>query len=238
MKTLGFVATYFRGIPVCNGQTRWASLASLAQSRLQMWKRNFIMPMMRRSGWVTALILACLTPLGGCVHTGTLLHLSHKMKPAPTPTRVLLMLTPSSAESHGRHLMQGIMCRAYFFVGENPHPVLVDGDVTLAAYDRSQMEEGPKGLYVIPADRLKSHLRSDIIGDSYVFWLPYVVSDPMQVVVQAKYRAPEGDELISGMTSLEMRPIPNAAPVPDTAQAEKPQKTQAVASKQQPVKTR
>jgi hypothetical protein len=151
--------------------------------------------------------LAC-----GCAGSGPKHHLALFGKRKQQPTRMVLLISPSRAEDAVTPAQQGMMCRAYFFAGENPHPVEVDGDVAFTAYDRANpdINRKPDGVFQIPADRLPSHLRRDIVGNSYLFWLPYEPADSTQMLVQGKLQLSKRDALTSSVVSVDLSPAVSA----------------------------
>ena len=64
----------------------------------------------------------------------------------------------------------------------------------------------PDGLYEIPADHLPSHLRKDIVGDSYLFWLPFQEPSATSVVVQGRFETAKGREVVSSIVSVDLKP--------------------------------
>ena len=124
------------------------------------------------------------------------------------PTRMVLLLAPAPVKDNGHGPHQGILCRVYFFAGAEPTPMKVKGDLAFSAYDRSKPLEKrpPDGLYEIPADRLPSHLRKDIVGDSYLFWLPFQSPDATGAIVQGRFETAKGHEVVSSIVSVDLMP--------------------------------
>lgn len=159
----------------------------------------------------TALLAAFSTALafGGCASTAAWTSAKFHWKSPEKATRMVLMLTPSSVESAGRTVHPGMMCRAYFFSGKTAKPVQVDGKVVFTAYDRGKPDGSPPdGIYEIAPEELSKHLRQDIVGDSYVFWLPFEPAQATQVLVQGQLVYKDGTEITSSAVAVEMNPAP------------------------------
>lgn len=150
---------------------------------------------------------------------------------------MVVVLTPSRMEEHGQGSRQGMLCRVYFFHGEDPIPVRAKGDLVFTAFDHSRggKNREPDGKYEIKADELASHLRKDIVGDSYLFWFPYEPMQKTQVSLQGTFQSTSGPEVQSGVVAMEMlpavqnvaqnSPAPLARPVTKLANAKENEKT-------------
>lgn len=180
--------------------------------------------------WLWCLALA----LPGCTLTPKHLPSAVTRHWATEPTRMVMVLAPTQMEQNGVPVHQGMMCRVYFFHEKDPIPVLADGDVVITAYEQPAREDGdvgvaddsgengavaptvaaardlnrpPDGLYQIPASELPGHVRKDIVGDSYLFWLPFDPKGKTQVLVQGFLKTRSGEQLTSGVVSLELEPV-------------------------------
>lgn len=161
--------------------------------------------------------------VAGCASTS---HLTAKVpwKKFPEPTRMVLMVTPSTAEGTSYSIHPGLMCRAYFFFGKDPRPVQVKGDLCFTAYDRvnPNPDGSPQGKYVIPADELDKHLRRDVVGDSYVFWLPFDPPTETQVLVQGEFTPKHGNPIVSSGVSVELSPPASGEPLAGRGTGDRP----------------
>ena len=104
------------------------------------------------------------------------------------PDRLVVTASSSPLEDSNGQRHQGMLCRLYFFDGDDPQPVRVKGDLDLTAVDSKKRSDVPKAKYAVPADKLASHLRKDLVGDSYLFWLPSPDQEPGRVLVRACFR--------------------------------------------------
>jgi hypothetical protein len=174
--------------------------------------------------------LALLATLGGagCVTTAPSVHQLNPFRKPATPKKMLVLVTPMSADNGGR-MQQGMLCRVYFHETENDRPIPVNGALVVRAHDQSfPLADGkPNGVFHVPADKLTGHLRSDIIGTSYVFWLPYEPQGPTRLMVQAAFEAAGGSVIESNAVALDIAPAGETHPLqeedftdlPDAAEA-------------------
>lgn len=123
----------------------------------------------------------------GCEMTKNTLYKQFE-KPCFAPTRMVVLASPLPLEQLGV-AQQGILCRIYFFLNENPIPIQVNGDMRFVAYDRLHPNEDgtPIGVYEISAEDMENHRRKDVVGESYVFWLPYQPPTMTHVYIQADF---------------------------------------------------
>ena len=147
-------------------------------------------------------IAACLVMTSGCASSGLF------GPKTGHPDKIVLLLTPSRLENAGEAPRQGMMCRSYFFKDNDPTPMKVKGDLVLTAFDRGRHQPNgpPEGLYQIPESKLANHYRKDIVGASYLFWLPYDPQDDTQMVVQGFFRSKKGREVESGLVAVDLTP--------------------------------
>ncbi|MFO0944699.1 MAG: hypothetical protein U1D30_01940 [Planctomycetota bacterium] len=179
-------------------------------------------------GWVACTGMLLVTTLAGCASSPPALVEKIPFLPQKEPDRMVVVLSPSRMEELGQGSRQGMLCRVYFFHGEDPVPVRAKGDLVFTAYDQSKggKNREPDGKYEIKAEELASHLRKDIVGDSYLFWLPYEPTAKTQMSLQGRFNPPGREEFSSGVIAMEMVPSnvaniaqskPTTAPQPVTA---------------------
>lgn len=153
-----------------------------------------------------AMLSLALCAFSGCATTSAWTMVAKPWKKHHPPTRMVLMVTPSPVEGPGFKVHNGLICRAYFFAGKDAEPVqLKGGDIVFTAYDRSNPDpQQPDGLYEIPESDMPKHLRKDIVGDSYVFWLPFNSDAASHVLVQGELKLPNGEVITSSAVSVEL----------------------------------
>jgi hypothetical protein len=152
-------------------------------------------------------IVALALVVCGCATSGSSDRFSALKRPAK-PNRMVLLASASQMENNGQAPEPGMLCRIYFFEGSNPNPVKVSGDFELTAIDRSLPAAAgkPHGVYRVPAEQLPQHLRKDIVGNSYLFWLPYQPKQKTQLVVQGRFRSSKGADVVTSLTSVDLAP--------------------------------
>lgn len=137
-----------------------------------------------------------------------------KRSKVQTPTRIMLMTTPAPVETIQQSIVQGFMVRAYFFRGDNPEPVQVAGNLLFTVTDPKTAagQAGQhNGIFQIPGDQLAKHFRPDVLGDSYLFWLPYDPPESSNVIVEARFLAKGEKEILdSGVNRIELMPADRA----------------------------
>jgi hypothetical protein len=125
----------------------------------------------------------------------------------PEPTQMVVTVQPSVLQEGGIPKHTGMMCRAYFFAGKDPVPVKVVADWTCIAYEAPDgTPEKPQGLYRVAAADLSTHYRKDVVGDSYVFWLPYETDRPAPLQVQGRLKLASGKEIQSSWIKIKLEP--------------------------------
>jgi hypothetical protein len=158
-------------------------------------------------------VIAACGLLTGCVATPKL-SLDARQWLLRPPTRMAIGVTPNHLERDGMPFHQGMFCRIHFFVEEEPVPVAADGDLQILAFDRGKNGDDPTpvGQYVITAAEIDKHRRKDMIGDAYVFWLPYEPEKSTQMLVSATFKPKNGNPFSASPTVLHLTPLKRARP--------------------------
>lgn len=166
--------------------------------------------------------------LAGCAHhVDASRVLFWKHKEYRQPTKMVVVLSAARLEEDGKPRHQGMYARVYFFDGDDPIPVTANGKLTFIAYDQSKgtnKDRSPDGVYEIERERLPNHLRRDIVGDSYVMWLPYEPAQKTQVVVVGTFDGGDGKKVESSLVSIEL--VPALADIAGAGQAGTPPRYQ------------
>jgi len=139
------------------------------------------------------------------------------------PNRLIVSASPNYIEKDGFPFHQGLFVRAHFFINDDPITMQADGEMTFTVYDKAKNGETPTpvGLYRISNEDMPKHLRKDIVGDSYVFWLPYEPETPTQMVVNASFRPPYGDPYTAEPSIVHLTPLKSAVAAASAAEMKK-----------------
>jgi hypothetical protein len=145
------------------------------------------------------------------------------------PNRLIVSVAPNFIEKDGFPFHQGMYVRVHFFLNDEPLTMVAEGEMTFVAYDKSKNGDPlaggdlqPVGVYRIAADELPKHLRKDIIGDSYIFWLPYEPETPTQMVVNASFKPKYGEPFTSEPSVVHLTPLKHAVATANAADKKKP----------------
>ena len=145
------------------------------------------------------------------------------------PNRLIVSVAPNYIEKDGFPFHQGMYVRVHFFLNDEPLTMVAEGDMTFVAYDKSKNgdplaggDPQPVGIYRIASDELSKHLRKDIIGDSYIFWLPYEPETPTQMVVNASFNPKYGEPFTSEPSVVHLTPLKHAVATANAADKKKP----------------
>jgi hypothetical protein len=168
--------------------------------------------------FLAATLVGCATP-----SVEVFKHTYEKLK--RRPNRLIVSVAPNYIEKDGFPYHQGLLVRVHFFLNEEPIPMRAEGTIRFVAYDKSKMGDGepePVGIYVIKPEDLPKHLRKDIIGESYVFWLPYEPAAPTQVVVNASFQPTYGDLISTEPSTVHLSPLKHAVATANSAEKKRP----------------
>lgn len=149
-------------------------------------------------------------------------HNAEKVSENVQPTtHHLLTLTPAPVDNGDGTVGEGVLARVYFFSGSDPNPVRVAGDVQLTLFELTQpvtADRAADGKYNISASELSKHQRRDIIGNTYVFILPYRVQQSTRALVKAVFNGENGSQEASSTVTIEpINALSNHAPQPEQA---------------------
>ena len=163
---------------------------------------------MRRS--ILAIVAIC---LAGCASTSSMLTSYKLMTGYAEPTRILTLLSPMSIGNGGKGLLQGMMCRVYFFREEGSPPIKVSGELVVTAHDPKNPivdkagKQVANGVYMVDAQRLPGHMRRDQVGDSYVFWFPYEPKEESEIIVKVAFKSDTNRELEGNPVVINLKPV-------------------------------
>lgn len=135
----------------------------------------------RRDDWARSATFGCLlavASLCGCAK----LSLPDNIKwfekdPKPqVPERMVPVWTHSVMNRAGQPSQRGFGGRVTFFGDDDRTPILVDGQLTVYAFDDEDPDPNdpaPEKKFIFPRERLASHQSESNLGPSYSFWLPW-----------------------------------------------------------------
>lgn len=176
--------------------------------------------------WIAiSLTAAC----AGCTSTSMTTAIMEKWDSIKRrPNRMIVSVAPNYIEKDGFPFHQGMYVRAHFFLNDEPVTMPAEGEMTFIAYDKSKGDptDGtnptPVGVYRITKDELPKHQRKDIIGDSYIFWLPYEPSGPTQMVVNANFKPKYGEAFTSEPSIVHLTPLKTSVTAANTEEKRRP----------------
>jgi len=95
--------------------------------------------------------------------------------------------------------------RVMFYCKDEDTPVMVDGELTVYAYDDSdpgEVNSVPARKFVFRTEELSKHYSKSSLGHSYSFWLPWgsVGGPARQISLVARFRSKAGGVIMSEMT--------------------------------------
>jgi hypothetical protein len=125
-----------------------------------------------------------------------------------TVSHIVLSADQMQLEKDGMPHHQGMLCRAYFFPGSDEIPVRISGDVVFTYYDMANGEQSePVGKYGITPEMLPGHYRKDVVGHSYVFWLPCEPPAKTKMRVVAAFHSASCPPVASKPVEVELMPL-------------------------------
>ncbi len=97
-------------------------------------------------------------------------------EPKPeTPARMVDTWADTVLWQPGKAGVRGFGGRIMFFQEDDEEPIVVDGTLTVYAFDDDDPDpdKPPAKKYLFPAEKLPSHYSESKVGHSYSFWLPW-----------------------------------------------------------------
>jgi hypothetical protein len=102
---------------------------------------------------------------------------SFEKEPKPeVPDRMVAVWTHSIMNKAGQPSTRGFGGRVTFFNGDDKSSILVDGQLTVYAFDDESEDPenpAPEKKFIFPRATLASHQSESNLGPSYSFWLPW-----------------------------------------------------------------
>lgn len=119
-----------------------------------------------------------------------------------TPQRVTALWTDTVLVEAG---VVGFGGRVMFHGRDNEDPIMVEGELTVYAYDETQDQQAnsvPARKYVFRAEDMSKHYSKSTLGHSYSFWLPWApVGGPQrQISLIARFKSTAGGVVMSEMS--------------------------------------
>ncbi|TWU35947.1 hypothetical protein [Novipirellula artificiosorum] len=131
--------------------------------------------------------------------------LFHKEPDPAVPNRMMVMWTDTVLHQPQQPGVRGFGGRVYFYEGNDPDPVVVDGGLAIYAFDADQINPElakPERKFVFTADQFAEHMSRTSMGPSYSVWVPWDevggVNRQLSLIVRFEGRA--GGVVISDPT--------------------------------------
>jgi hypothetical protein len=122
--------------------------------------------------------------------------------------------------------------RIMFYGNDQDEPIVVDGELTVFAYDDTgdmKQNSVPAKKYVFRAEDFSKHYSKSSLGHSYSFWVPWdrVGGPQRQVSLIARFKSAKGGVIMSEMTrhllpGVRLGPDPAEEPPADAVGAPSP----------------
>jgi len=116
----------------------------------------------------------------------------------------------------GQPPVRGFGGRIMFYAEEENKPVLVNGTLTVFAFDAANKDPAqavPERKFVFLPEKLPSHYSKSKLGHSYSFWLPWdeVGGPPRQISLITRFEATTGESV---MSEASRKTLPGLATAP------------------------
>ena len=142
------------------------------------------------------------------VPTDTIVQKKKAPRKHGDPNQIVLTANPCWLQDADKPTHTGLFCRMYFFDGNDPIPLSINGELQVIAYDAAKegSPEKPQGIYKVATEELGRHYRPDVVGDSYVFWFHYQTTEVADLQIQATLKLKNGKEVTSGWVKIQLDP--------------------------------
>ena len=148
------------------------------------------------------------------------LALPMKSDKPQTPQRITALWTDTVLVEAG---IVGFGGRVMFYGRDDEEPVVVDGELTVFAYDDTQnpgSSSAPARKFVFRSEELSKHYSKSSLGHSYSFWLPWgpVGGPKRQISLVARFKSDAGGVVMSEMTQHFLPGAQDESPPPTVSQ--------------------
>ncbi len=121
------------------------------------------------------------------------------------PDRMMVIWSDTVLHQPQMPGVRGFGGRVYFYRGEEPDPVVVDGGLVVYAFDSDDLSSDatrPEKKYVFTADQLPEHMSHTDLGASYSIWLPWdeIGGPNRKLSLVVRFEGREGGVVISKPT--------------------------------------
>ena len=126
-------------------------------------------------------------------------------------TQISMIWSDAALYVNGTAVAEGLAGRIYLFGADRVRPVFATGKLSVYVYDESPpfgRRVKPEFQWEFTAEELAQHETRDIIGPSYLVWVP-VTDKPLagrKLSMLVRLTEPSGRETLSGMASVEVPP--------------------------------
>lgn len=165
--------------------------------------------------WTSGLLVVA--AMCGCAEWNLNDSLTFLPDPKPqTPDRVVAVWTNATLHQPGKRAVRGFGGRLMFHADGEEDPVLVDGRLTVYAFDDENPDPNdpsPEKKYVFPAELMPKHQSESALGPSYSFWLPWdeLGGRQRQIGLIARFEDASGKKVASTIAHLN---LPGTVPKP------------------------
>ena len=124
-------------------------------------------------------------------------------KPKPkVPTRMLDVWTDTILNQTGQSSVRGFGGRLTFFGDMDSKPVMVDGTLTVYAFDATDndpVHAVPERKFVFSAEQMAKHQSKSKLGYSYSIWIPWdeVGNEERELMLMTRFEAQTGEIIMS-----------------------------------------
>lgn len=122
-----------------------------------------------------------------------------------TPDRMLVIWSDTILHQPGKPGVRGFGGRIYFYEGSETKAILVDGKLSVYAYDGEDLGDSAKPLrkFVFTKEQFTDHMSYTDMGPSYSVWLPWdkVGGESMQLSLVTRFEGTVGGVVISKPTT-------------------------------------
>ena len=122
-----------------------------------------------------------------------------------TPDRMLAIWSDTILHQPGKPGVRGFGGRIYFYEGSDTKAILIDGKLSVYAYDGEDLGSSAKPLrkFVFTKEQFSEHMSYTDMGPSYSVWLPWdkVGGESMQLSLVTRFEGTAGGVVISKPTT-------------------------------------
>ncbi len=129
-------------------------------------------------------------------------------EPEPqVPKRMVTVWSDAVLHHAGKPSVRGFGGRLMFYTKDPDQPVMVDGQMTIYAFDDEDQDQGdstPEKKFLFPTENFPEHYSESSLGPSYSFWIPWneVGGFQRQLSLVARFQDASGKVVMSKMSHV------------------------------------